>query len=386
VNNFAQPILIVGASARAAAWSAVRAGYAPLAIDRFADVDLVRCCPVQQTDGSRAQITAAADSLPAGPWMYTGGLENDPQLVGELSAKRELHGNPPETLRKVRDPATLASAVRAGGFHYPRILPATACPERGAWLVKSKRSSGGLRIRQWTGAARRGSPPGSPAAADPDSYLQQWVDGRPVGAVYVANGHGCQLLGVTEQVVGAAWTGGGRFRYAGSIGPLPGAEFPLDAVQELGLLLTDRFALRGLFGVDLILQSRRLWVIEVNPRYTASVEILERSLEVPLLAWHVAGCTGREAEPLRHGPDAACHGKAIVYARRDTLVGDGFAHLADCWNEGARWPRIADLPPVGSALRAGAPVTTVFAAASQPPEVARQLGALVEQVRAVLGC
>ncbi len=38
----AERLLIVGASARAAAFSAMRAGFQPLCADRFADVDLSR--------------------------------------------------------------------------------------------------------------------------------------------------------------------------------------------------------------------------------------------------------------------------------------------------------------------------------------------------------
>src|SRR5438105_1796271 len=100
----AQSLIIVGASARAAAHSALRAGFAPLACDLFADVDLERACPaVCVKDYPRGLVPAAA-RYPAAPWLYTGGLENHPDLVDEIASQRPLLGVAGDGLRAVRDP------------------------------------------------------------------------------------------------------------------------------------------------------------------------------------------------------------------------------------------------------------------------------------------
>src|SRR3974377_992463 len=71
-------VLIVGASARAAAFSALRAGMLPGAVDRFGDRDphAVARCVRGPPEACAEALLEAADDFPACPWLYTGGLEN----------------------------------------------------------------------------------------------------------------------------------------------------------------------------------------------------------------------------------------------------------------------------------------------------------------------
>src|SRR6516165_6344986 len=95
-----QNLILTGASVRAAAFSALRAGLRPWCVDLFADADLQGCCPAQAIPAARYP-EGLVDRLaagPAGPWMYTGALENWPGLVGEISRRRRLWGNDAATL------------------------------------------------------------------------------------------------------------------------------------------------------------------------------------------------------------------------------------------------------------------------------------------------
>ena len=56
--------------------------------------------------------------------------------------------------------------------------------------------------------------------------------------------------------------------------------------MRLGNILAEQFELMGLFGVDFVLEGERVWSLEVNPRYTASVEIVERFTGVSAIAKH----------------------------------------------------------------------------------------------------
>ena len=68
----ADKLLIIGASARAAAMSAIRSGFEPWAADRFGDLDLRACAPTVQVDDYPAGLEQALSAAPAGPWLYTG--------------------------------------------------------------------------------------------------------------------------------------------------------------------------------------------------------------------------------------------------------------------------------------------------------------------------
>src|SRR5689334_10586671 len=88
-------LLIIGASARAAAFSALRAGLQPCCADLFADADLQAVCPVQRLPAGKYPqgFLELAGSERSGPWMYTGGLENRPGLVRRMAQLRPLWGN-----------------------------------------------------------------------------------------------------------------------------------------------------------------------------------------------------------------------------------------------------------------------------------------------------
>src|SRR5262249_56304772 len=119
-----------GASARAAAGSLVRAGFAAWAVDLFADRDLkqVASCVRCPADRYPAALPELAEQFPPGPVIYTGGLENHPDVVRELSARRELWGSSPEVLERVRDPLALNAALSAANLPSPAVLPTTTPP------------------------------------------------------------------------------------------------------------------------------------------------------------------------------------------------------------------------------------------------------------------
>jgi hypothetical protein len=115
-------VLIFGASARAAAFSALRAGFKPWCADLFADADLRQRVPAMQLparypDGFLDLIDV---ELP-GPWLYTGGLENRPFLVRKMARRRPLWGNDQAALLAARSPFAVAQGLRRAGLPGPAV-------------------------------------------------------------------------------------------------------------------------------------------------------------------------------------------------------------------------------------------------------------------------
>ncbi len=376
----AEPLLILGASVRAAAFSASRAGMAPNACDLFADADLSRHCPATRVESYPAGLAHWAFSAPPAAWMYTGGLENHPQLVDEIASQRTLYGVGGETLRAVRDPWRLRAALTARGLLAPACLDAQSPPPcNGDWLRKRLRSSGGAGVAPWDEAlARRPH-----AASVSDVYFQQRIAGLPCAGVFVAAARQAHLLGVTEQIIGAAWCGAGGFQYAGSLGPLRLRPEILDQWRRIGDCLAETFSLVGLFGVDAVQDDRAVWPVEVNPRYTASVETLERGLDLRTVDLHVRGCReGRVAPPPRGGA-SMWTGKAIVYASKSIQISPATTRrLLDANQDD--WPVVADIPAAGTHIRARRPILTVFARAKDRDGLLNALQASVSHWRRVV--
>jgi len=359
-------LLIVGASVRAAAFSAIRAGWQPRAVDRFADWDLKRVCRTTRIDPYPEGITQCCGALPPEmPWLYTGAMENRADLVGRMASSHTLLGNRPETLRLIRDPAVLRDSLRRAGFLVPECRPdGDRVPIDGSWLRKPVDSAGGGGIAVWRGPSRARDGVGRLR------YLQRRIEGLPCSAVYVAAGQRSVLLGMTRQLIGTDWCGARGFRYAGSLGPLRLPPRLRSQLGRLGNTLSRQFGLTGLFGVDLILQGQRAWTVEVNPRYTASVEVLERGLGISAIALHVAACArGCLPRPLPGRTRPTPTGKAIVYADRELVM----PRLLTDSPPAVRWPALADIPAPGTRVRSDGPIATVFADGSDLAEVIARL-------------
>jgi predicted ATP-grasp superfamily ATP-dependent carboligase len=361
-------LLILGASARSAAYSAIRDGFQPWCGDLFTDRDLIQACSAERIgqEDYPEGLATFAERLGPSRWLYTGALENHPDLVDRISERHTLLGNPGSVLRAVRDPLALAESCRDAGFPVPAVLIApTHLPTDGTWLVKPIASAGGRGIRPWRG--------GTPAQAG-RSYYQRRVPGQSLSALFLGNAGRTRLLGITRQFVGKP---GNRFAYRGTLAPWPVEDAVFERIEQLGRTIAREFGLLGLFGIDLILRAGDPWLIEVNPRYTAAVEALEWATGQSFLAEHAAVFGfDRPSAPIVIAPEGFV-GKLILYADRS------FAWATDFQPMGKfdQMPEIADVPWHGTTFSPGEPVMTVLASGDTPEECRSQLAGRMRRWR-----
>ena len=358
---------------------AVAAGYDVVALDHFGDFDLKRLCPSVSVlrdlggRGGMAALVDAAEEIPAPSVVYGAGLENQPRLVARLASGRSLLGCSPETVERVRDPAVLGPSLRAAGLAYPTTFGAAEAPRRAdrsrRWLRKPLRGGGGRGIRAWRGGA-----------LDGDVVLQERISGLACSAAAVSDGRSATVLGVSEQLIGHRGLGARGFAWCGNLVPprLGEAERRAlaGAARAICAHLARAFGLRGLFGIDLVWDGERAWVVEVNPRPIGSLECIEAAHEVGVFSAHLEGCAGR-LPPV--APDPAPHraaGKVILFATQDVLVGD----TRDWRARGIR-----DVPHPREQIAAGHPICTLVSVRESPEAVLADLGARAAALRAELG-
>ena len=120
--------------------------------------------------------------------------------------------------------------------------------------------------------------------------------------------------------------------------------------------LTRRFGLVGVNGLDVVIGrdsegAARSYLLEVNPRFSGSMELAEQALGVNVFSMHLEGVAGRLPDAPAAVSDG-CVGKAIVYARHDIMV-----PATEAWlDRGVR-----DVPLPGQRIGTGHPVCTVSA-------------------------
>lgn len=383
-------LLLIGASVRAAAQSAVRGGFAPWCVDLFADRDLQAIAPARTVRRYPAGLVAALADAPLAPLIYTGALENYPRLIDALSKKRTLWGNGGEVLRAVRDPVRVAEELRHNGLLAPDVTSSRSdIPSDGTWLCKPLRSGGGWRISVWDEAANNQFLRYSGASGGRirgGCYFQRRVEGLSCAALYVAAGGSAYLLGVTRQLTGATWTGAGPFSYAGSIGPLELTSEQQSTFHQIGACLAAEFQLVGLFGVDAIINEAGVWPLEVNPRYPASAEVLEPAYVFSAIRLHADACTGGQL-PSSVTTVAQCTaGKAILFSSTENRVPAKLLQWSDDQNRGSAWPAVADVPQLNDEIAFGAPVLTVLAQGSDPQHVEMLLRDRIAAAEQLLQC
>ena len=110
----------------------------------------------------------------------------------------------------------------------------------------------------------------------------------------------------------------------------------MDTASALASAVTEEFGLVGVNGIDFVVRDGVPYAIEVNPRWCASMELVERAYGFSVFDAHASACTAGALPDfdLREPPGAgwkgpAAFGKAVVYARRDVAVGDTRAWLVE---------------------------------------------------------
>jgi uncharacterized protein len=353
-------ILIVGVSVRAMVESAIRSGYAAIALDAFGDRDLRAITESYSLHHdfhirySALEILKVSRKLAFDAIAYTSDMENHPEVIEEFSHNHTILGNSPKVIASVRNWAALFAELRSADFSVPEtIFPDDNIKpdRRRRWLIKPLSSGGGHGIAFLHDEKAPGE----------KFLLQEYLPGKPCSVSFVANGHECVVLGITEQLIGMRQFGSQDFRYCGNLLPCPEASdarigtLILDQSRKLASFLTREYGLVGVNGMDVIYGGDRICLTEVNPRYSASMELIEQAYGLPIFQLHAKAIAERalpEFELEKLWTDKKYFGKAILYAERDAIAPD-----TDNWLASA----LHDVPASGERLPKGGPICTILA-------------------------
>ncbi|MEM0927268.1 MAG: ATP-grasp domain-containing protein [Planctomycetota bacterium] len=367
-------VVVIAASARAAAESLRRAGYEPHAVDAFGDRE-TRSASRSWTllDEWRRRIemehsndAATLDDAPDAsermsgefPWVLGGGLaesiewlDDIPSLSG-LNARRASLANQATFLRELADAADVAYPETYRSGEVPVVVQQEIAlhPER--WLVKPIFGTGGLGIHV----------PTSPTL-ERSQVLQRRTGGRSVGVSFCLDRHEVVYLGAARQ-----WsqrTAHGRYVYKGSVGPVTFNASIEDAFQRIGNALMERLPIQGPCNVDVLIDaSDRVTLLEVNPRFSASMELLEWSWSQalakacsvfdPIEAWR-RRLDSNASRTLR-----TCV-KRILFAGRSCTIEPTQLHRTVMPSD---W-RLTDTPMKAVRVDRGDPVATILAPCSR---------------------
>lgn len=386
-------LLIVGASTRAAAASALRAGMRPVCVDQFGDRDLHPLAHVIPRTSAPNDWLLELAALEPMEWIFTGAVENQSELIVQISAQHTLRGCDPECLRRVRDPFFLETLLSDNSIRMSPCLPVEAKPaDAENWLLKPLESAAGQGIHFM------GEVPLESGTAG-DCYLQRYQSGAPLSALFIAFPEAVVLVGVSLQLCGNPALGAAAFQFCGGVTISPVPDGVRSDLEELGTTVARGCGIQGLFGCDLIGNpdaGELLWLTEVNPRYTGLTELFELQYRIPLLGWHLKACrsfTDNSAEPDAAGEletelERAFRkpfqqiAKGILYSQRDQTAPE--IHFSGIPDDCYAIPESADLPYPGTLIPRGTPFCSVYGTGKNPRESLQVLARRVSKYQQLL--
>src|SRR3546814_193496 len=198
------------------------------------------------------------------------------------------------------------------------------------WLYKQGGGSGGTHIHK--------ALPLPSIWPKQGHYFQREISGTPVSLLFAANGKQSKAVGFNALCL--ASTPAMPYRYGGAVSH---AELP-DSVKEqlvhIAQQLTNAVGLRGLNSLDAVIEDDQVYVLEVNPRLTATFDLYQSDTPptsgAELFELHMQTCAGN----LSDGPQITSMAKAhhVAYAPSALRI-----------PEGMEWPEwTADIPRPGS--------------------------------------
>jgi len=351
MNNELQPIdlelthgyiLVVASSSRMLAQSARASGFKPLVIDLFADLDTQRYAEDFKQIISLAEqhLKLAVDyfieNYQVDQLVYGSGFEHHPDSLSYLDSRLTLLGNEPEVFMGLHNKEAFFTEFKRLNIPFPSVQFTKPDLFEG-WLLKPMQGQGGVGIRHYLGEQ-----------VDSECYWQRYQAGQQYSVLFLADGLQFQLVGFNSQ-----WSTqvnkSSQFLFSGIINACD-----LKAVQQAEILdclekLVPLFKLKGLNSLDFINDGNSSFLLEINPRPSASMQLYDADL----FKRHIKACQGGLSDA--HYPIKGVTGCQIVYAQSDIIIPEGFV-----WHENC-----SDFPETGVICRTGQPICSIMSHKNQ---------------------
>lgn len=341
------------------AQAAKNAGLKPLVIDLFADLDMQDCAE----DFRLVNSLTEQDLAPAVDYfveryavthvIYGSGFECYPESLHYLNNRLIILGNHPDVFARQLDKPAFFSTLDRLSIPHPEVV--FGAPEYADdWLLKPMQGQGGVGISRYHAGDETKEP----------VYWQKFQAGTPHSALFLADGQQMQVIGFNRQwPVRLSETQ--EFVFSGVVNSCDLSDVHKAVITGRLKQMVPAFGLKGLNSLDFIHIDDCSYVLEINPRPSASMQLYDQNL----LVRHIQSCLGGQS--VGRNSVAYCAawqdyhstGYQVVYTGRDLIIPDRF-----------EWPDwCMDLPKPGNMCRAGQPLCSIIAHQKNSRSVVEQL-------------
>jgi predicted ATP-grasp superfamily ATP-dependent carboligase len=351
-----QHVLVAGFSTRHVVQSAYKAGYVVYAVDHFCDQDLLWYTRDRVRFDEIAEIPGCIQSLcekyPIDFLVVTSGAE-------QIRSRVPLLATPPDRLEKLLDKQKTQQFFDELEIPTPPIVMDGTYPV----MVKPAKGAGGWRNRILHNDLEKST--WQREFPDTPMILQRIVEGTPASVSVLCNGKQAIAVAVNEQMLRG--TADAPYGFSGCITPF------MHAGVEKMILIAEKIAQEsgclGSVGVDFVVADR-IWAIEVNPRFQATLDTVEMATGCNLFRLHMQAFEGKMP---RQRPVAKRYAaRAILFAERDLELKADLTRFA---------PAVADIPWPRTHFDEGNAIVSVFGYGPTRDAAAKMLNTNITGIR-----
>ena len=329
-------VTIIGRHARPLCENAHAHGWRVSAADGFNDWDAARFAMLLTPGGfgeTPEAFLRAWEAAPE-PLLFCAPIEAAPEVLAEAARNKKVLNAPARAVAMARDLSFLRE-MAGDGIRLPVVSFSSNHPNAptAPAVIKSTKTAGGTGIRPGGGILAKGE------------YRQQFVQGDSIGALFFSAAGRCDFFGASLHI-------NHGFLYGGGIFPAPLTSDAARILEKFGARVTAASGMTGWWGADFILNDEALWLLEINPRPTATAALFGKLRGADLVA---AQMSLDAAAHIPRTDDAGVAGNRVIYARTGFI----FRGSAGWFAKNAR-----DIPQEGSVIKKGAPVLTLYAEAT----------------------
>ncbi|MBN1432842.1 MAG: ATP-grasp domain-containing protein [Methanomicrobiaceae archaeon] len=350
-------VLVAGFATRHVACSAKRAGYEVHAIDAFCDQDLTwntkSCRTFEELDSLPGIINDSCKEIRPDILVVTSGAE-------DISVSKKISGSSRKKAGEFTDKKKIQNFFEENSINVPSILPDNQYPA----MLKPCRGAGGWRNTIVNSKVEedefRSLWPDTPYVR------QEFIEGIPCSVSCIASAGRAKAIAANLQYLRGG-AGEKAFGFAGAATPFP-SEYKDELMRE-----AERIAAlsgcTGSIGIDFILSDKGIYAIEINPRFQATLDIIEMSTGFNIFEAHINACRGilPELSP-KHKKFVA---RKVIFAKRDLKVSDDMKKF---------YPKVADIPWKEDEIEEGGAIMSVYGEGSTLPEAESSLDKTIKEI------
>jgi hypothetical protein len=330
-------VLIAGFSTRHVAASAKKAGYEVYAVDHFCDMDLRECTVACYKFEELAELPDLIRKIC---------IENRIEGIIPTSGAEDLEdlpvpliGTAPEVGRRFQDKVYVQHFFEGLDIPIPPFcekgeFPAVLKPVKGSGGWRNKRINGEDDIRTW-----------QELFPDEPFILQKYIEGIPASVCCVTDGRKARAVGVNRQIM----RGSGPYEYGFSGSQTPFDHPMVPEMIEYAQQAASASGCIGVVGIDFIVQDNFVFAIELNPRFVATLDTIERSTGKNLFSFHINACKGKIPRSM---PVPIIYSiRKILFAEKPVCISGDLSLFA---------PFVADIPIPPVEYEEGGAIISVF--------------------------